>query len=333
MHEYPAADRWRLVRGADIPRHLRHLLLVLMHYQGLNPSVWCRRGPIADELGISPDVVSRYFKELESLNVLTRAWKARNGRPSREYSINFTKLALCQRANACTLTESSDCTLTKRSESERSTLTESSGSPWRIGQGHPDENVRHEQPLNNHRTTNRGASLPKESSQKFSEQDSATAKWMFDIVQQLQPEHKPVDLSAWANDISLMRERDGRSDADIRELFAAADMDDFWRKNIRCPAKLRKQWDTLDLKFRKSKPSSRASADFETVRAIVKRIWSPDLKNHPDVEAAIGNRDLFSAAKLTGLSLIADARDGDRDTQSTFDRHLTALQATRKATA
>jgi hypothetical protein len=78
--------------------------------------------------------------------------------------------------------------------------------------------------------------------------------------------------------------------------------------------------------------SGRKSADFETVRAIVKRLWTPDVAASRDVvETAIGNADLFRAAKLTKLSVIADSRDGDRETQSTSDRHLESIRSTRKA--
>ena len=169
--------------------------------------------------------------------------------------------------------------------------------------------------------------------QKTIEADMATAKWMFDIVRELQPEHKIPNFAEWAKDIRLMRERDGRTDADIRALFQLADRDGFWQSNIRCPAKLRKQWDKLDLKFRKSKGTGNGhSAEFEMIRALVKRVWSPDLKNHHDVETAIGNPELFAAARLTGLALIADASERDRDAELTFFRNLESIRSKRKAT-
>jgi len=178
-----------------------------------------------------------------------------------------------------------------------------------------------------------GATLPKVSS-KSSPEDEATARWMFDIVLQLQPEHKLPNFEEWAKDIRLMRERDGRTDADIRALFSAADADEFWQTNIRCPVKLRKQWDKLELKFRKSKASGKEkSTDFEAVRANVNRSWSPDLKNHRDVETAVGNADLYQAAKLTGLSIIADCRDEDREVQSAFAGHLDSIRSGRRAIA
>ncbi len=180
-----------------------------------------------------------------------------------------------------------------------------------------------------------GSALPKLSSQNISAEDIATAKWMFDVVRRLQPEHKVPDFEKWANVIRMMRERDGRTDADIRELFLAADGDVFWRKNIRSPDKLRKQWDKLDLVFRKAKHhnGSGQKTEFSNVRNIVKRIWSPDLKNTWEVEAAIGDRELFAAARQTGLSAIADAHERDRDIERTFTTYLQNIRSAERATA
>ena len=174
-----------------------------------------------------------------------------------------------------------------------------------------------------------GAAFPRVSAKVGSDEDIATAKWMFDIVLKLQPDHKVPDFNKWANIIRLMRERDGRQDAEIRELFKAADDDEFWQKNIRCPATLRKQWDKLDLRFRKRKPHNGActETEFSKVRNIVKRIWSPDLKNAREVEAAIGDGELFAASRQTGLTAIADAHDRDRDIERTFSVHLENIRS------
>lgn len=88
-----AADRWTLVRGADIPRRLRHLLLVLMHYQRENQTAWCKREALADELGVHVDKITQKLKELETFNLIERTWTTRNNHPSREYAIRFDVLA------------------------------------------------------------------------------------------------------------------------------------------------------------------------------------------------------------------------------------------------
>jgi hypothetical protein len=88
---------------------------------------------------------------------------------------------------------------------------------------------------------------------RFDEADSETAGWMFGKIQQINPGQKEPSFRAWANELRLIRERDGRTDAQIRELFTWANQDDFWRANILSPAKLRKQWDQLTIK-RKEPP-------------------------------------------------------------------------------
>ena len=90
---------------------------------------------------------------------------------------------------------------------------------------------------------------------QFDEADSATASWMLGLIREVQPGFKEPSLDAWANSIRLMRERDNRTDAEIRDLFTLANADDFWRANILSPDKLRKQWDQLDLKLRKGRHS------------------------------------------------------------------------------
>jgi hypothetical protein len=85
---------------------------------------------------------------------------------------------------------------------------------------------------------------------RFTDEDKATAAWMFGLIRQMNPEHKEPNLNAWANDIRLTRERDGRTDEQIRTLFSWVNADDFWKTNILSPDKLRKQWDQVTIKMR-----------------------------------------------------------------------------------
>lgn len=72
-----------------------------------------------------------------------------------------------------------------------------------------------------------------------------TAKFMFNSIRSLNPKHREPNFDSWANEIRLMRERDGRTDAEIRDLFSWANQHHFWKTNILSPATLRKQWDKL----------------------------------------------------------------------------------------
>lgn len=77
--------------------------------------------------------------------------------------------------------------------------------------------------------------------------DVQTAKFIFGLIQSLSPKHKPPNFDSWANDVRLMRERDHRTDDEIRSLFSWANRHHFWKTNILSPATLRKQWDKLDV--------------------------------------------------------------------------------------
>ena len=77
--------------------------------------------------------------------------------------------------------------------------------------------------------------------------DQQCAEWIFALVAKIKPSSKQPGAAAWANDVRLMRELDGRSHREICELFRWASQDAFWCSNILSPAKLRAKWDTLSL--------------------------------------------------------------------------------------
>lgn len=82
-------------------------------------------------------------------------------------------------------------------------------------------------------------------SESVSDSDIKTSRLMFDLIRTLNPKHREPNLQSWANDVRLMRERDGRTDAEIRVLFEWSNQHHFWKTNILSPATLRKQWDKL----------------------------------------------------------------------------------------
>jgi hypothetical protein len=95
-------------------------------------------------------------------------------------------------------------------------------------------------------------SLPKkETRRNFSAGDLSIAEEMFRLIRVLNPEHKQPNLEAWAEEIRLIRERDGKSAKAISDLFTWANGDDFWKRNILSPATLRKQWDKLMIQRKK----------------------------------------------------------------------------------
>ena len=98
---------------------------------------------------------------------------------------------------------------------------------------------------------------PKESrahTRRFTDEDRQTAELIFRKIRELNPGHKEPNLDEWANTIRLLREPDGRTDEQIRELFGWANQNEFWATNILSPSKLRKQWDMLVIQ-RNGKPN------------------------------------------------------------------------------
>ncbi|WP_104210425.1 replication protein [Pectobacterium brasiliense] len=88
--------------------------------------------------------------------------------------------------------------------------------------------------------------------------DLRCAEWMFNAVLNIAPSAKKPQFAGWANDIRLMRERDGRTHRDMCSLFKWATQDSFWCGNVLCPATLREKWDKLDIKRNKQQSGTAA---------------------------------------------------------------------------
>jgi hypothetical protein len=96
---------------------------------------------------------------------------------------------------------------------------------------------------------------------RFDEEDMAIARWMHDLNAELQPGRKPPKYETWANHIRLMRERDGRTRQEIRDLYVWCHQDEFWQANILSPSKLREKWDDLTLRKEKRRRNNERHAD------------------------------------------------------------------------
>nr|WP_241825963.1 replication protein [Izhakiella australiensis] len=94
--------------------------------------------------------------------------------------------------------------------------------------------------------------------------DLRAAEWMFDVVKSIEPSARKPAFAGWANDIRLMREKDGRDHRDMCSLFRWASQDSFWCGNVLCPAKLREKWSQLVIKRDKAKSgtSNKQALDF-----------------------------------------------------------------------
>lgn len=102
--------------------------------------------------------------------------------------------------------------------------------------------------------------------QKFSISDMENAKYLFELMQQNNPGAKQPDFDKWADTFRLMRERDERTDEQIKYLISWSQQDEFWHMNILSPDKLRKQWDKLVLK---AKADHQAAKQLQTANGPI----------------------------------------------------------------
>lgn len=91
-------------------------------------------------------------------------------------------------------------------------------------------------------------------------EDHKAATWMFELVKRVNPTARPMNPDVWANEIRLMREIDGRTHAEVCELFLWAKKDSFWCANIQSPGKLREKWNTLSERMQRNPLAPRPGA-------------------------------------------------------------------------
>lgn len=108
--------------------------------------------------------------------------------------------------------------------------------------------------------TTENTTKKKTSRHKFSTSDMENAQFLFNLMLQNNPSAKEPNFDKWANDFRLMRERDNRTDEQIKYLIKWSHNDDFWRANILSPSKLRKQFDTLIAKIKSEREKKNPKA-------------------------------------------------------------------------
>lgn len=84
------------------------------------------------------------------------------------------------------------------------------------------------------------------------------------LRRELRPDKRRLTELAWANEIRLMREQDGRAPPDIRRVFEWANRDKFWRNNILSASKLREKFDDLVLRMESPKNVGRDNSRIGT---------------------------------------------------------------------
>ncbi len=90
--------------------------------------------------------------------------------------------------------------------------------------------------------------------------DEKCARWLFGRILANNATAKSPNFDSWADDVRLIRERDGKAHAEICELFQWAQVDSFWCANILSPAKLREKWDQLMMQRSRGRGAPNAKA-------------------------------------------------------------------------
>lgn len=99
----------------------------------------------------------------------------------------------------------------------------------------------------------------KEKRHKYEICDMTLAELLLDEIRNNNSGFKQPNLEKWASDIRLMRERDERTEEQIRYLIKWSQQHDFWQANILSPAKLRTKFDTLVMQVKQDKQKAKSN--------------------------------------------------------------------------
>lgn len=111
----------------------------------------------------------------------------------------------------------------------------------------------------------------KEISPKYKTCDMEFAHQLYSRMLENNPDVKKPNFDKWADEFRLIRERDNRTEEQIRYLIDWTQSDSFWKGNILSPSKLRKQFDQLAVKVRedikkKSQPVKTKPKAFQSLQ-------------------------------------------------------------------
>ena len=133
----------------------------------------------------------------------------------------------------------------------------------------------------NEQITKTNKSVKKTSRSNFSDLDMENAKLLYRYMKENNPKAKKPNFEKWANVFRLIRERDKRTDQEVKHLIQWTQRDDFWKSNILSPIKLRKHWDSLILKSLVTKNTSTQQPKDIRDKEIEFQQWMSE-GNNPD---------------------------------------------------
>ena len=221
---------------------------------------WVSRNKVLEELPLfykTSDTVYRHFSDLDEKGLIIYLKQGKHGDKDlirlTEKGKSWNEFKPEQIRDNSEINPSLSDELGNKSEITRKQIRDNS-------EINPTNNNTNYKNTNNHNNSTSGKNFPPVKTGKkfvYTNDDLRAANWIFSLIKNLSPNVKTPDFASWANEIRLMRERDGRTHKDICELFKWANEDEFWSANILSPSKLRDKWDQLEIKKRSCKAVKR----------------------------------------------------------------------------
>ncbi len=87
------------------------------------------------------------------------------------------------------------------------------------------------------------------------------AELLLDLIRQRKADFRQPNLDRWTRDIDRMIRLDGRDPERIEAVMRWCQADPFWQSNILSAAKLRKHFDTLEMKMQIARPVRESAAE------------------------------------------------------------------------
>ncbi len=192
--------------------------------------------------GLSNSAVIKACESLVKYGLLVKEKGTRN---TGVYAVNSYSKVTCEESSQVTCEKSSPVKKVHSTCEESSQVTCEKSS-------HTINNIKNTIQNTNNSTSGKNFPPAKTGKKKFvyTDDDMRAANWIFGLIKNISPNFRTPAFESWANEIRLMRERDGRTHKDICGLFQWANQDSFWGANILSPAKLREKWDQLEIKRR-----------------------------------------------------------------------------------
>ena len=221
---------------------------------------WVSRNKVLEELPLfykTSDTVYRHFAELDEKGLIIYLKQGKHGDKDlirlTEKGKSWNEFKPEKIRDNSEINPSLGDELGNKSEITRKQIRDNS-------EINPTNNNTNYKNTNNHNNSTSGKNFPPVKTGKkfvYTDDDLRAANWIFVLIKNLSPNVKTPNFASWANEIRLMRERDGRTHKDICELFKWANEDEFWSANILSPSKLRDKWDQLEIKKRSCKAVKR----------------------------------------------------------------------------